>query len=42
MCFFETLAEALTADGGRLYADFCGRCHDAGYVCTTMGMTTAA
>jgi site-specific DNA-cytosine methylase len=38
MCFFETLHEALTADGGRLYADFTQKCHDCGYTCSIINM----
>jgi site-specific DNA-cytosine methylase len=36
--FIETLHEALTADGSRLYSDFSRRCHECGYTCNIINM----
>jgi hypothetical protein len=38
MCFFESPASVMTADGGRLYASFQDKCTHVGYVVHTYGM----
>jgi hypothetical protein len=38
MCFFESPASVMTADGGRLYASFQDKCTHVGYVVHTLEM----
>jgi hypothetical protein len=38
MCFFESPASVMTADGGRLYASFQDKCTHVGYVVHALGM----